>query len=396
MATTSIGSRNQYSTSVSGGTVVNDLFPRDVPDWVDKLQRTDVVVQKHIGSEGAPSRSMHKAEWGWGSPDPYSDTITEAALAGDLTLTVANGEYYQVNDVIAIDEEEIRVTAVAGDVLTVERAFAGTTAAAHSDNAVVIILGPATVESADDPDSPFTMGQVEFNYHQIMTFTWAMSERAEQTWNYENQGGNSFSKELKKKMDMTAPIRFELRLLRGHRAQGTGSSPSAFGALRQSSYITTRIDMSDAILTETDLMSNLQTVHNLVGSDLMPDTLICSPLTARIISSWYNHTRQSTMDSTKAGVKWTSIETWFGPIKVVPHYLMSTVDNDRLYVADWGRIKKRPYASSTGWQTGEHNTQGWHRRGYLRGDYTVLFPYADARLEIFNYSTTAADYSGLS
>lgn len=397
MATTSIGSRNQYSTDVSGGTVPTDLFPRDVPDWTEKLTRDDIPLQRMIGSAPALDRPIHKAEWGWGSIDPYLDALNGAiASAGAVSITVDNGERFQINDVIAVDDEELLVTARNADVLTVERGFAGTTAATHADNAVVVILGPAMTESSDDADSPFTQGQVDHNFHQIMTFTWSMSERAEQAWNYENRGKNTFSRELHKKMTSTAPLRFELRLLKGHRAQGSSSSPSAFGALKQDSYFTTRISLSGGIFTEQDLMTNLQTLHNLVGSDLMPDTFLCSPIVARIVSSWYNETRRSSMDTTKAEVRFKEIETWFGPMKIVPHYLLTSVDNDHIYIADFKRFKKRPFASSTGWQTGEHQTQGWHRRGYLRGDYTLLAPYCDARLELYNFSVTPGDYAGLS
>ena len=396
-ATVASGSINQYSTAVSGGTTPSDLFIRDVPDWIEKLQRTDVPLQKMFGSEGPPSTPMLKAEWGWGSPDPYATTITEAISGtGDTTITVADGSYFQVGDVFKIDSELLRCTAIAGEVLTVTRGFAGTTAATHSDDAAVYIMGPAVVESADDADSPFTQGEVDYNYHQIMSFTWSLSKRADAVPTYEFRNGNRFQAELKKKMEYTAPVRMELTYLMGQRALGSASSPSALGGLSQSSYITTRTSLSSAILTETDLMSNLQTVHNLVGPSLMPDTIICSPFTARVISSWYNDTRRTTMSDEKANVKFTTIDTWFGPVKIVPHYLMSTVANNRLYVIDAKQFKKRPLASGTGWNTGEYTTQGWHRRGYLRSDTTLLAPYCDARLELHTFSTTAADYSGLS
>jgi hypothetical protein len=178
-ATTTSGSMNQYSTAVAGGTTPSDLFIRDVPDWTDKLQRTDVPLQKMFGSEGPPSMPMLKAEWGWGSPDPYSTTITEAIVgAGDTTITVADGSYFQVGDRFLIDSEELRCTGISGNDLTVTRGYAGTTAAAHSDNAAVYIMGPAVVESADDADSPFTQGEVDFNYHQIMSFTLGRSRHA--------------------------------------------------------------------------------------------------------------------------------------------------------------------------------------------------------------------------
>lgn len=395
-ATIASGAQNQYSAAVSGGTTPADLFIRDVPDWTDKLTRTDVPFSKMIGSEGAPSMPMNKAEWGWGHIDPYSTTITEAvADAVGVSFTFADGSMLQVGDRVLIDSEEVRVTAINDNVATVTRGFAGTTAATHSDNAVAIILGPAVVESADDADSPFTQGEVDYNYHQIMSFTWSMSKRREVTPTYERKSAGHFSAEQRRKMEFTAPTRLELTWLLGQRALGSATSPSAMGGLRQSTYITTRNDLSSAILTETDLMDALQTVDGLVGPSMAGKTIMCSSFGARIISSWYNETRRSSMSDSKAKVNFTEIETDFGTVKVVRNHLMNSIANDKMYIANFDDFKKRPYATGTGWQTGKYSTQGWHERGFLRGDFTLLAPLADTRVELYDFSVTAGSYSGL-
>jgi len=396
-ATVSSGSQNQYATTSTGGTVPTDLFIRDVPDWIDKLQRTDVPLQKMFGTAPAPTMPMLKAEWGWGSPDPYSTTLAVSCGSGDTTITVADGSYFAVSDTIFIEDEELRVTGIAGDVLTVSRGVGGTSAASHTSTTTIVIGAPALVESADDPDGVVTQGEVDYNYPQIMSFTWAFSKRAEVTPTYEHKNGGRASAELRKKMEHTAPVRFEIALILGNRDQGSGVAPSLMGGLRQSSFITTRTNIASSPLTSTDLMNGLQTVNNLVGSTLMPDTIVCSSFMARAISSWYNETRQSTMSDTKANVKWTEIETWFGTVKVVPHYLFTSLPNQngRVYVLNPDDIKRRPYASSTGWNTGTMQTQGWHSRGYLRGDFTSIWQRADARIEFRNCSVTSSDYAGI-
>ena len=281
-ATVTSGSQNSYATTTSGGTVPSDLFIRDVPDWIDKLQRTDVPLQKMFGTAPAPSMPMLKAEWGWGSPDPYSTTLAVSCGSGDTTITVPDGDYFAVDDTLFIEDEELRVTGIAGNVLTVERGFAGTSAASHTNGVTIAIGAPALVESADDPDGIITQGEVDYNYPQIMSFTWAFSKRAEVTATYEHKNGNRASAELRKKMEHTAPVRFEIALILGNRDQGSGVAPSLMGGLRQSSFITTRTNISSAAFTPTDLMNGLQTVNNLVGSTLMPDTIVCSPFMARL------------------------------------------------------------------------------------------------------------------
>jgi hypothetical protein len=79
----------------------------------------------------------------------------------------------------------------------------------------------------------------------------------------------------------------------------------------------------------------------------------------------------------------------------VRNHLMNTIANDKMYLANFDDFKKRPYATGTGWQTGEYQTQGWHKRGFLRGDFTLLAELADTRGELHTFSTTAGSYSGL-
>lgn len=395
-ATVASGAQNAQSTAVSGGTVPSDLFIRDVPDWIDKLERTDVPLQKMMGTAPAPTMPMNKAEWGWGSPDPYSTTLGSAITGtGDTTITVTDGAYFAINDTLLIDDEELRVTGISSNTLTVERGFAGTTAATHTNGETIIIMAPAAVENADDPDSPFTQGEVDFNYHQISSFTWSVSKRRDVTPSYELKSAGAANKELRKKMEMTAPVRMELTYLLARRQAGTGSSPSAMGGLREPTYITTRTNLSSAVLTETDLMDQMETINNLVGGSLMPDTIVCSPFTKRIVSSFYNETRRTGGSDKKITNHFDEIDTDFGPVKLVGHYLMSQVAPDKLYLMNPADFKRRPYASSTGWNTGNYSTQGWHTRGYLRGDFTLIAQRADARGEIYGYSVTKGDYAGL-
>ena len=396
-ATVASGSQNQYATSVSGGTVPSDLIIRDVPDWIDKLQRTDVPLQKMIGTAPAPSMPMLKSEWGWGSPDPYSTTLAVSCGSGDASITVADGAYFGVGDTFFLGDEMLRVTGIAGDVLTVERGVGGTTPAGHTAADAIAIGAPALVENADDPDSPFTQGELDYNYPQIMSFTWSHSHRRKVTPTYEGKSKDNAARELRKKMEYTAPMRFEISLILGRRQQGTGTTPSTMGGLKEPSFIGTRNNLSSAPFTETDLMDGLQAVNNKVGSELMPDTLIASPFLIRAIGSWYQETRRSTMSETKANVRWTEIETEFGPVKLVKHYLFSSLPgmNGRVFVMNPEDIKRRPYASDTGWNTGQYETQGWHTRGYLRGDFTSIWERADARIEWRDASTTKSDYPAI-
>lgn len=395
---------NQHSVAVSGGTTPSDLFIRDVPDWTELLVRTDTPFLKLIGgvTSKAPSVPMLKAEWGWGSPDPMEATLAEDLDNSETDVTVGSGEgaYFQAGDVfrIAGAEEDIRVISVAGDVLTVERDYRGTTADTHSNGAAIYKIDIAIAENADDPLSPITQGEVDYNFHGIKVFGWQLSERAKVTPTYEsrNFGGDRFKQELKKKMDRTAPIYLERALIEGLRYQGTSALPSSFGGLRQPSYITTRVALGGDPLTERDFMDVAQTMYNLVGQDKMSHKVMLGSTAKLIVNSWYNDARRVSGTDEKIGVKFTTIETDFGDFTFYINYQLDRLGRgDHMFFINPEEIKLRPYASSTGWQTGMLATQGWYDRGFLRGDFTAIFENPDARAALTGFSITKSDYPSL-
>ena len=378
---------------------VSGLFIRDVPDWTVKQRRVDTPFLNKIGRAPAPSTPMLKAEWGWGSPDPVADSLSVAITSTSATtIDLTNASYFQVGDVIMIDDEQMRVTGTATAQLTVVRAFAGTSAATHLISTPAYMLGIAMTENADDPLSSVTQGELDYNYHSLMQMGWQFSDRAKVTPTYETKGqpGDRFTIELKKKMKDTAPVRLERQLLFGQRAIGSTSTASAFGGLAQSSYVTTRSSLSSAPLTEYDLLENINTVWNLVGGDMIGKTIFTSMFTKRVINSWYNDTRRSSTSDSKMSLTWDTIETDLGTfnIDVDYQYDSMTGQKDNLYLLNYDDFKLRPYASSTGWQTGKRATNGPYSFGFLRGDWTLIAQNPDSRLQLHTYSVTSTDYPG--
>lgn len=394
-ATTTNRALTQYS-----GDTPSDLFIRDVPDWMDMLERQDTPLIKLIGTTGAPTVPMHKAEFGWSSPDPVADTITEAIVTAPAagttsTITPANISYYSVGDIILIDSEQMTVESIGATTMSVARGHASTTPATHLDNATVDIIAPALRELEDDPESPITQGEVDFNYHQIFSFSWQLSKWAQVTPTYEsrNFAGDRDDQQLRKKMEYTAPLRLERQLLLGQRAAGSTSTRPSMGGFAQTAYWTTRASLSSAALTEYDLMNNLQTVWQLVGGDSMGKTIMVDMFGKRVINSWYNDTRRSGTGDSTISVNWDTIRTDMGEFKIVTNWQMN--GRAKVYVFNPKDMKRRPYASSTGWQRGKLATQGWYSHSFLRGSFTLIPQNPDSRLEIHTFSTTASDYPGL-
>ena len=380
---------------------VSGLFIRDVPDWTVKQRRTDTPFLNKIGRAPGPDTPMLKAEWGWGSPDPVADTIAENLDTTETLVDVTNGAYYQIGHILMCGSELMRVTAVNSNTLTVVRAYNGdlTTGDAHTSADPIYMVGISMTENSDDPLAPVTQGEVDFNYHSLMQMGWQFSDRANVTPTYETKGrGNRFEIELKKKMKDTAPVLLERSLLFSTRNLGSTSAASSMGGLAQSSYVTTRTSLSAAPLTEFDLMDNIQTVWNLVGGEMIGKTIFTSMFTKRVINSWYNGSRRSSTSDSKMSLTWDTIDTDMGTFNIVTDYQFDSVtgEKDNLYLLNFDDFKLRPYASSTGWQTGKRATNGPYSFGFLRGDWTLIAQNPDSRLQLYSYSTTSTDYPGLS
>lgn len=65
---------------------------------------------------------------------------------GDTALTVSDGTQFAVGEVLLIDSERVLVTDIAGNVLTIERAFDGSNSAAHTTSADIFAPRTLTVQ----------------------------------------------------------------------------------------------------------------------------------------------------------------------------------------------------------------------------------------------------------
>ena len=89
--------------------------------------------------------------WGYAqfSEDSGTDLNDPSMTTTKTTVAVDDGTQFHIGQTVLIGTEQMLVTAVSGNDLTVSRALNGTTAAAHADNSDINILRwPASVERA--------------------------------------------------------------------------------------------------------------------------------------------------------------------------------------------------------------------------------------------------------
>ena len=112
-----------------------------------------------------------KVEWLEDDYLGFSTQLNGAISAtSTTTLNVDDGTIFRVGDIIHIPSvnENMLVTAVSGNALTVTRGYGSTTAQASiADNAIVLIIGNANEENAGARKDISTQELAKFNYTQI-------------------------------------------------------------------------------------------------------------------------------------------------------------------------------------------------------------------------------------
>lgn len=109
------------------------------PYWAIEINR------RSNGTKTAFARGQKRFElvgkWGYAETKVDSGSLLNGALtAAATTATVDDGTDFEVAQTIMVDSEQMYVTAISTNTLTVERGVNGTTAAAHDDDATVNII----------------------------------------------------------------------------------------------------------------------------------------------------------------------------------------------------------------------------------------------------------------
>jgi hypothetical protein len=133
-----------------------------------------------LGLVGLNGKALTQTKFEWMSDNLNSNRANAFAnaLVGATTLTLAAGDgaKMRVNAILVAGEEYLRVTAVSGDEVTVERGFDGTTAAAITAGDEVRVVSRPQLQGAgvgtDEGHDRFT----QFNYTQIFERYAAVSE----------------------------------------------------------------------------------------------------------------------------------------------------------------------------------------------------------------------------
>lgn len=356
MVTTFNQTLNTYSSdSFPEGTIPNSQAITEFTDWAEALDIRETPLQARISKGSALNQPIF---YFGQSFVPERESTVQAGSTGTVVgsnsgtkLTVASGHgvRFQPTHVLGIYDtgtndiwpvEQVWVESIAGDVLTVVRAIDGGSASstiAATDR--VVILGTAEVEGKPHNLSPVTRGTRNYNYFQTFNGGVKATWKAQNTPTHEQ--ANHFLNDLKQ---VTGAKKWELEqaLWYGHRALGdpdaTSPTPALMAGIDQL-LVTNRTNLSGGALTKRGVENALYSYWTGVRGALSKQ-FVCTTKTKRIIDTFINPVRRTTMETTVAG---TTIERVITAMGEYTFEVMDSCPEGALYLLDMQNIILHPY-----------------------------------------------------
>lgn len=275
-----------------GLVTTHDLTVGVIVDMDDNIGLLDPFDVPLLGTYGADGRTTlasdtcfeKKVEWMDDTLLTPRSTASIISSTSSTSITVATANKFGVGDVILIDAEYMRVTALdsAGTGLTVTRGFNSSTAATHAANAVVVGVGTALGEGSDPEAFRSVDRSARYNLTQIFGPHAVTLSGTETVIRKYGVGSNEWGYQTAKKTKETA-VSMEQAILYGTRSEDSSAKTRTMGGLIY--YVTTNVDSSTTTITEATLLAQMQAVFDAGGS---VDRLVCGSKTKRVISAFAN------------------------------------------------------------------------------------------------------------
>lgn len=299
----------------------------DLKDGLDFLtpKQDGIALLKRIGTNGFTAKSP-KHEWTEVALAVRGETVTLADGSG-TTLTVADAYQYQVNELIRVENEVVRVTAIASaTTLTIVRGYAGTTGAAHSSK-VARSIGSADPENSTAPAGINDSASRLYNY--VQTFTRAVNLSNDEIAQMSTDG-NPMTGQLKRRF-IEINRQLASAMFYGVRYEDTTNKIHAMGGLKQ--FVTTNVSNIAGALTIAAIDAKILAIVN-AGGD--PKVIVVSPTQKQKLDALdANVVRTGKRNSDQVGGNNIS-QTWQSG--VLDHELDVIVDHsiltDELWILD--------------------------------------------------------------
>jgi hypothetical protein len=293
---------------------------------------------KAVGMNSYPGGIQNsRYEWQIDYALPHKDALAAAVTSTSATsFTVAHAEYFALHDMIKIDTELCRVLTIdaTNNYILVERGFAGSTAATHSNAAVVDRLGPARPEGSSPGWGMATATVQPYNVTQIFDFDVSVTK----TQRAQNYYGASDIKAYRMKQGMdNLFMRMEKSLIYNLRYAPSTNVGRVSGGLVQ--FVHDEDAQSGGDLTQAVFLTALQNVVARAGEENVPLDAWMNYTAKSLINVWGEGSIRTDRGETVYGSVVDQLFTDYGTINLNLDHLFAT---DDVWLLNMSKIQMAP------------------------------------------------------
>jgi hypothetical protein len=307
----------------------------DMSDTLAMISPFEVPLLNVIGKDSLSTPCVAvKHEWLEGALRPLDTAVADSGDLANTTdpvtfnVTAGHGMYIRAGDILKVESELMRVTAVSTDDITVARGFGGSTTASHAATPDVAIIGNVNLQNAALGQSRTTTKSGLYNYVQLMEDSVQVTTTEAAIKKYVEE--NTLTAQLRD-VTRTAWLMWERTLLHGRKVASTSTVAGAMdGILVRIS--TNAYAKSSAYLTEAHLRTALKDIWVAGG---VPTHLFCNWFQKERIDALLDSQRQTTRTDTTAGSVIRRYESEYGDVDIV---LNRNMPSDTVLIIDKSKI----------------------------------------------------------
>ncbi|MBQ6808472.1 MAG: DUF5309 family protein [Firmicutes bacterium] len=265
------------------------------------------------------SRVVFNPKFEWLEDDLLEtwSSVNGAVSASATSITVADGSIFREGDVLKLPatDENLLVTAVSDNSLTVVRGYGSTTAAAIADKAALLNLGPAMEENSSLRTVKSTKESTGYNFTQIFRTPIALSgtEAASMLHGGKDRAYQRRKASIEHKRDIARALYFGQRKedLSGSGARRTmGGLVQMLGDNNKVSF-----DSSSNPLTYRNF--DIKVAKEVFRHGSQNKLLIAGPNLAAAINSWADKKLVTDVSNDTYGLRVKNLITTYGDLKVI-------------------------------------------------------------------------------
>lgn len=302
----------------------------------------------------------------WFEDEMFADesTVVGAATDSDTTIQVASVEPFRVEQIVKIGDELLKVTAISGNNLTVERGYAGTTAAAIADGAKIEVMFTEGVEGADARAARFKPRKRVSNLTQIFDDTISISRTASVVSQY---GIDDLYEYEKQKKQIELALKLEKAVINGIKYESSDGSVRTMGGIR--SFIQTNVDDAGGEQITYEMINDvMQDIYEAGGFASGGDFKIIAPAKQkRAISAFQDsEVRLNRTENTRGQIV-DYLVSDFGQAEIV---LNNNLEPNEIFIVDVNRLSIHPLKDSE-FSHEYLGKKGDYFEGQIVGEYTL-------------------------